>query len=497
MVTPADSRPLISVVIATYNRCESLLRCVASFAEQSLAPDRYEIVVVNDGSTDDTAQAIGDLQLAPALRLVSQTNQGRAAARNAGIAAARAELVLFSDDDIVATPQYVAQHLEAHEQNRSRQVSVLGRCDYPPEYLDNALMRYLDGSKMVLAYASMSSGQMYDWRTYYTGAISTPRQALEKIGGFDESFRRYGCEDTDLGVRLQQQLGYQIYYHAPARAFHCHRLDLDGLKRRQIEIARAHVKLLQTHPHLLRSAWKHEADLTLAKCETTLAEQREQTDQAEAVARQLTVLNLGQLEAFDPALKSYTDATVRLLEMSLKMLNARWWEMGFAAGFRDLGLTGFADLAPKTPKPEPATKPWPLSTKAQYVVLAWPRYDSVQKDSVPKDLELLLTEYAPVLRQVEGCCLALRHDPELDGPLQSAVEGLQKAQAQFGPATDPLELLLVNDRMNAQQWPRLGQAVHCVVQLPSGSGGQRQAFASGVGAPVVHSAAELRKLLNP
>src|SRR5437867_843258 len=97
--------PAISVIVPAFNAARTIADCVRALQRQTVCSDQYEIIVVDDGSTDDTAQVA---EVAGA-QVIRQQNQGPAAARNTGVAAARGELVLFTDADCVPSNDWVAQ----------------------------------------------------------------------------------------------------------------------------------------------------------------------------------------------------------------------------------------------------------------------------------------------------------------------------------------------------------------------------------------------------
>src|SRR4051794_8981691 len=105
--------PKLSVVIATYNRRDLLLRTLESLAQQTLPRHEFEVLVVVDGSTDDTVERLRLKKTPAALRIFEQQNRGQAAARNVGIREALAPVILFLDDDITCSPTLLAEHLAA------------------------------------------------------------------------------------------------------------------------------------------------------------------------------------------------------------------------------------------------------------------------------------------------------------------------------------------------------------------------------------------------
>src|SRR5579862_6274653 len=111
-----SGRPRISVVVPTYNRRARLERVLAGLDRQTLPFDRFEVVIVDDGSTDDTkAWLERHSQRAYHVTVATQQNGGPARARNRGVADAQGELILFLDDDVEPTPELLAEHLKLHD----------------------------------------------------------------------------------------------------------------------------------------------------------------------------------------------------------------------------------------------------------------------------------------------------------------------------------------------------------------------------------------------
>ncbi|MHB8877316.1 MAG: glycosyltransferase family 2 protein, partial [Myxococcaceae bacterium] len=122
--------PRVSVVVATFERRRLLVRLLNQLAQQTLAPELFEVVVVDDGSTEPVAPSLSKLQPPYPLTLERQPNAGAAAARHRGVLLARGEIIVIVDDDMQVDPDFLERHLEAHGKGR---VAVLGRIRADPD----------------------------------------------------------------------------------------------------------------------------------------------------------------------------------------------------------------------------------------------------------------------------------------------------------------------------------------------------------------------------
>ena len=191
----------ISVVVPTLNRAELLSRTIDHIQSQTVSRDRYEVIVVDNNSTDDTQLVLAEkADEYPNLRFTRQTQPGAAAARNAGMACAEGDLILFIDDDIEADPELIEGHLRHHSEHSD--VSVVGTIRTQWETTRIPFLRYFRDRRIYNPY-SVTNGRM-DFSCYHTGNVSTPRDMLNAIGGFDERFAVYGMEDIELGYRLER-----------------------------------------------------------------------------------------------------------------------------------------------------------------------------------------------------------------------------------------------------------------------------------------------------
>lgn len=246
---PHEGPPKISVLLATYRRRDVLLECLESFARQLVPPGTFEIVCVDDGSEDGTAELAGSLRLPVPFTFVSQPRSGPARARNTGLELARAPLVLFVNDDTIAFPDLVRRHLEAHRHGDGRTV-FLGTFEQPSEHRRIALTQQLESSSLIFGYGTFDASGEVEPQRLYTCNTSAPTDAIREVGGFDEAFERPAGEDTDLGLRLAER-GFRIEFLPAARALHRHHIDVDDFRRRQLMVADAHVELYAKHPSII------------------------------------------------------------------------------------------------------------------------------------------------------------------------------------------------------------------------------------------------------
>ena len=209
--------PTASVVMPTHGRRHSLLRVLLALDRQQVPDGTFEVVVVCDGDVDGSAAASEALapRLSYPLRVLRQHNQGPAAARNTGVDAARADLIIFLDDDVVPDVRLVGLHLAAHQGQDC--LVTIGPL-LPPT--DAQLSVWCAWEERVLCeqYDAMLAGRWSaTYRQFYTGNAAAPRALIVAAGGFNPSFRR--AEDVELALRLQDH-GARFSFLPDARSWH-------------------------------------------------------------------------------------------------------------------------------------------------------------------------------------------------------------------------------------------------------------------------------------
>jgi glycosyltransferase involved in cell wall biosynthesis len=235
----------LTVVVPTYNRREHLRRVLAALSRQSYPAERFEVVVVVDGSTDGSAELVRSWETPYELRVFEQDNRGLAATRNRGALEAREELIVFLDDDLLPEHQFLAAHADAHSKPLGRHV-VLGAC--PPAPAGRSFWGTYFRSIWGRHYRCKAQPHhRWTYADIVGGNCSLSRSLIVESGGWDERFVRR--EDWELGVRLLRA-GASFAYRPEARAWHHSESTLsEELRKRQVE-GRDDVYFASKHPHV-------------------------------------------------------------------------------------------------------------------------------------------------------------------------------------------------------------------------------------------------------
>ncbi|MFD9498946.1 glycosyltransferase family 2 protein [Streptomyces sp. NPDC060035] len=225
----------ISVIIPAYNSQQALELCLLTLGHTQLAPPHsYEVVIVDDGSDDGTAEMLASFRARFDLRWVTLPRtaaSGRSRARNACVERATGDVVLMIDADQLITPGLVAEHVRYHE--LSPDLVVVGRRDELAEgpldrdvlarsFTMQALPPVVAEDSREAVYACFSANLnnlATRWHHLYSCNASVRREHLLAVGGFDESFRGWGLEDTELGYRLHRR-GLAFAYNPAAVVYH-------------------------------------------------------------------------------------------------------------------------------------------------------------------------------------------------------------------------------------------------------------------------------------
>jgi len=227
-----------TIQLCTHNRAPLLARVLDACFDQNVEAGVFEIVLVDDGSTDETPKVIEEARRRAtcAVTVVTQPNAGLASARNSGIARAAGERIIFIDDDVLPLPNFVAEHLLAGRR-------------HPDAIIRGGAIEVADLDELPPPIWSIKN---YSGNYFWTTNVSVPLTTIRNIGGFDESFSEYGWEDIDVGLRLRAA-GVRAFFHPAALVYHfkppLQGTAVEPMFARARAQARTAVRLVQRHPH--------------------------------------------------------------------------------------------------------------------------------------------------------------------------------------------------------------------------------------------------------
>lgn len=249
-----------SVVIPTYNRQPILEKCLKALEKQHLTPNSpitgYEVVLVDDGSTDNTLSWLAsDAAQLPHVKLFQQSHQGPAAARNLGVENAIGDTIIFIDSDLVVTENFLQAHADAlvagYQKMGSDRLFTYGRVINTCNFENPTAEPY----------------KITDFSAAYfaTGNVAISRHWLEKAGLFDTQFQLYGWEDLELGVRLKK-FDLKLIKCPAAVGYHWHPPfalnQIPSLIEKEIQRGRMGVLFYRKHPSwevkmMIQMTWIH------------------------------------------------------------------------------------------------------------------------------------------------------------------------------------------------------------------------------------------------
>lgn len=231
----------ISVVIPCQGRVPALVETLSSLGRQMLEPDRFEVIVVDNGTAEPAGPVVAAETFRFAVTVLEQPDAGAARARNAGARQARAPLLLFLDADMLADPNLLGHHLRCRQQGDRRLVA--GARDSWPAARQNLFTRTVELDRNFIP------GQPCTFQQVFSANLSIGRQDFLDMGGFDEAFPLSGFEDIDLAYRGVQD-GMTLVCCAEAVAYHNHPVTFLQACQRARQYQRSAVLLLHKHPEL-------------------------------------------------------------------------------------------------------------------------------------------------------------------------------------------------------------------------------------------------------
>jgi GT2 family glycosyltransferase len=187
-----------SVIVPSYQGAHRLPALLESLSKQVSDLD-WEVIVVLDGSTDDSAAVISEWSSRVPVRVIDLgTNQGRPAALNAGFSAAQGHVLIRCDDDLTPDQNYLERHTAHHRERDNLGVMGLCRNVMPETVYSKAYGAHTSELSLRANYATAEDHRWIHW----AANCSVTRTMFDRVGPYDEQFRAYGWEDVDWGYRL-------------------------------------------------------------------------------------------------------------------------------------------------------------------------------------------------------------------------------------------------------------------------------------------------------
>ncbi len=236
-----SSKYKASIIIPTYNRRHLLTLTLKSLCQQTLPKEDFEVIIVDDGSTDDTKEVVADFSNSLNTKYIYQEKDGFrvAAARNKGILSSEGNICIFIDCGILLGTTGVEKNVICHRSDNEK--AVLGYIYGFDEYNENEkylLDLNIDPFNVDQYFERLQNDRILDyrddvyqeigddlttwsapWSIFFTGYVSVKRDTLIRVGMFDESYTTWGCEDTDLGLSLYTN-GVQIVLERDLKCIH-------------------------------------------------------------------------------------------------------------------------------------------------------------------------------------------------------------------------------------------------------------------------------------
>jgi glycosyltransferase involved in cell wall biosynthesis len=238
----------VSVIIPTYNRSTTILYILEALESQTF--QNFEVIICNDGSTDNTRTVLQKAQLTSTypIHVLNNPNAGRAAARNRGAQAAKGEVFVFFDDDVRPNPKCLALHVEFHTSHTSC-------CMDGPYLFDLELSKQQGDFQYYRAQLEMSwnvenKGFTKKKRAGINGGNhSMPRTLFMTLGGYNEQLT--DSEDFEFAFRAMHHYQYDIYNNYQAWVYHDDFKNFQQYFKRRLEANNSSKRLVHLYPEIL------------------------------------------------------------------------------------------------------------------------------------------------------------------------------------------------------------------------------------------------------
>ena len=232
---------MISVIIPAYNAADTIVDCLEAFELQDYKDFDFEVIIVDDGSTDDSRKKALDFFAKSDIKgvVITQKNQGPATARNYGAREAKGEILLFTDADCIVDRHWIKNMVEPFKDEKV--VGVSGT--YRTLNKDKVIARYV-GYEILTRHEKMAGEDRIDWIGTFSAGYR--KDIFLRFGGFDENYPAASGEDPELSFRIAEA-GYKLVFSKKAYVYHRHPDSLIKYLKQKYSRGYWRVRLYKVH----------------------------------------------------------------------------------------------------------------------------------------------------------------------------------------------------------------------------------------------------------
>jgi len=245
-----------SVIITSFNRYSNLVRLLVLLQKQTLSINQFEVIIINDGSSDETKKIISKLSTSYPLVYLEQAHNGPASARNKGLNYCKGEVVVFFDDDIEPMPECLEEHLKLHCDNKHN--IVFGKTPVSPHNINKSNYPNPHGfPRIQLESLRYQHKQCLPWEYFITCNLSLRLEDIIRVNGFSPRFPFANYEDLELGYKLYlQNNGGSFIFNEEALAYHFHYRTFSEKVQWAVKNGLSRMIMLELHPELYERCLK-------------------------------------------------------------------------------------------------------------------------------------------------------------------------------------------------------------------------------------------------
>jgi glycosyltransferase involved in cell wall biosynthesis/2-polyprenyl-3-methyl-5-hydroxy-6-metoxy-1,4-benzoquinol methylase len=319
----------ISVIIPTYNRSAQLKICLANLAAQSLPAHQWELIIVDDGSTDNTKRLCSEYAGFCNLEYIQQQHSGTGAALQAAVERAKGEYLLFIQDDTILSSSMLADHLRAQYQLNGEQAAVVGNRAYPQEATENALNLFIAQHPLFFMQSVMPA-ELIAGGYYLMGShFSIAKKLLVNEGSFDPAFE--AAADIELAVRLHKNQ-CRLMMRTDLRAEHNHLYtSVEDLVSKAERYGAAQARLFRKYPSLVGDgigAYGKLDSAAIKKLQQLVKHNRQQVREHTLALEKVNAVNLRPLLKDEQTHRRKLESIMQTVKEAVPMI---YWTHFFAS----------------------------------------------------------------------------------------------------------------------------------------------------------------------